>query len=746
MCRLWFLGLILALAACREKAPADGAVRVSVSYGSYTPACLRVSASDTQGHLGETDIPRSQFKNLSQQQVTVAVFRKPEWERALTLEVASYDASTDGSCSGTELERHRSSEPVAVPLGEFSTFEATLLARDDDHDGYTLRTAEVAGTDCDDTLDSVHPGQAEVCSGTADADCDGQAACADTECLNQACDDHNPCTLEDQCKQQVDSTVKCAGTPKTCQPPNLTCYTNESACNPATGECVFTQRPANQSCNDNDACTTNDQCGADASCKSTSPVRCDNPPSACHVSLGTCDSSQGTCTYGFKDSSASCDDSNACTQNDRCSGAGSCAGELTADCVPSDDCHRSVRNCPTSAMCMESVDPAKVYQPCTVASLNGVCRADGVCSSFPYDPSNFDPDSIAEADRMLDVHITCGTPADPVIFDSGTFGGNAPNGCSFPQMPTPRVIDGYTIVPIRNLTIDAGKALKLRGTRPVILAVYGNATLLGALLADGDMEVPGAGGNRTNCGTQTGSTGAFANNTGSGGGGGGFGTAGASGGKNSNSTNGGTGGVAGAVTLVPLVGGCPGGVGGSANTTGGAGGAGGGALQVAVAGTLRVDNWVSVSGGGARGGKRTPNNTGGGGGGGSGGGLLLESFRLELTSQAKLTSNGGSGAEGGDSGGGTGSDGTDGSTSTRDPAHCVDMGGSGTPGGDGGADNKAPATSNNTPPNNAGGGGGGGAVGLIRMRGFGSCDIHSSCNDTDGANCEISPKVTPLCP
>ncbi|WP_304608633.1 putative metal-binding motif-containing protein [Hyalangium versicolor] len=722
----------------------EGTVWVSVKYGSYTPACVRVSASDSLGHLAEADIPRSAIEKPESREITLAVFRQSDWERSLVMQVTSYEASASTRCSGNELERHRASKPIEVTPGEVVDFNVTLLAQDEDHDDYARRTEEVAGTDCDDTLASVHPGQPEVCTGAVDADCDGKAACADTECLDQVCDDHNPCTLNDLCTAGANSTVECVGTPKTCQPPNLICYTGESACNPATGECVFTQQPATQPCDDNNACTVSDQCGADASCHGSASVRCDNPPSTCHQSQGICDPAKGSCTYGFKDSSASCDDSNACTQNDRCNGAGACAGELLPPCVPSDACHRSVRNCPTSATCVESVDPTKVNQPCTIASRNGVCRNDGVCSSFPYIPSNFDPDAIAETDRMLDVHITCGTPTDPVIFDSGTFGGSAPAGCSFPQMPTPRVIGDYTVMPIRNLTIDAGKALKLRGSRPVILAVYGNATLSGALLADADMDVPGAGGNRTNCGTQAGGTGGFASGEGSGGGGGGFGTAGAAGGRNDANTAGGTGGTAGVSMLVPLVGGCPGGIGGGIN--GGAGGAGGGALQVAVAGKLQVDNWVSVSGGGSRGGKGSTGNAPAGGGGGSGGGLVLEAFQLELTAQARITANGGSGAEGGDSTQPTtGSDGADGSISTRDAAHCADTGGIGAPGGDGGADNKAPVTPNDG-FNNSGGGGGGGAVGIIRIRGFGSCTVHSSCNATDGANCEISPKVTPTCP
>lgn len=41
----------------------------------------------------------------------------------------------------------------------------------------------VCGTDCDDTDPNVNPGQAEVCNNTKDDDCDGNADCTDTECI-----------------------------------------------------------------------------------------------------------------------------------------------------------------------------------------------------------------------------------------------------------------------------------------------------------------------------------------------------------------------------------------------------------------------------------------------------------------------------------------------------------------------------------------------------------------------------------
>ncbi|WP_224250312.1 putative metal-binding motif-containing protein, partial [Hyalangium gracile] len=247
MNRLCFFGLLLILSACREYGPDEGAVQVSITYGSYTPACVRVSASDSNGNSAVTYTQQSTFKNPDGPQIiTVTVFRKAEWTRDLLIEVASYKSSRDKSCSGTELERH--TLPVKVPKQGIKELHFDLLAQDDDGDKHILKTNKVAGTDCDDKDANVHPGQPEICAGTRDMDCDDAVACADSECLNNACDDKNPCTLEDRCRPGTSSTVECVGTLKTCQPPNLVCYTNESVCNPATGECVHTQQLPDKTC------------------------------------------------------------------------------------------------------------------------------------------------------------------------------------------------------------------------------------------------------------------------------------------------------------------------------------------------------------------------------------------------------------------------------------------------------------------------------------------------------------------
>jgi hypothetical protein len=750
---LRLLFLLSCLAACRDTGPANGAVRVFVKYLSYTPECIRVTASDALGNSADTDIPRSAFKTPDAKELNVAVFRKPEWAQALNVEVASFTASSGDRCSGTVLERHPSPGPISVTPGKVAQHEVSLQARDDDGDGHVLKTADVAGTDCMDSRREIHPGAAEVCSGTEDFDCDGLEGCADSNCLDAACDDNNPCTENDVCTSGSGSGLRCQGTPKSCEPPNFMCYTTESSCDPVTGNCMHTQRPADTSCNDNNRCTDNDLCGGDANCRGTPALSCNSPPGQCYESAGACRAADGQCDYPFKASTAACNDSDACTTGDACNGSGGCAGAPLAPCAPSTVCHKSERrDCPTSAACTESVDAAKVNTPCAVAARNGVCRLpDGACSSFPYIPSNFDPDAIAETGTGTgtDLHITCGTLADPIVCDTSVPSCTPPAGCTFPPLTDVRLITQggveTMLLPVRDFIMDPGTAVKLRGSRPLIVAVYGSATIHGALLADADMEVPGAGGNRAACApSQRGENGPFSSGEGGGGGGGGFGTAGGAGGRNAAGQSSNGGGTL-SSTLAPLLGGCQGGQGGG-NGSGGLGGGGGGALQLSVAGTLQVTGMISVSGGGGRGGNgsNNSNNEGGGGGGGSGGGLLLEAFRLELGNGVRLTANGGSGAEGGDAQNRRGSDGGDGRQEVKDPATCPDVGGDGAPGARGAAEGVAAAPGGNG-INNAGGGGGGGGVGVIRLRGAGSCAVDASCNTSDNIGCDLSPHVTPTC-
>jgi hypothetical protein len=299
-----------------------------------------------------------------------------------------------------------------------------------------------------------------------------------------------------------------------------------------------------------------------------------------------------------------------------------------------------------------------------------------------------------------DVMLNCGVST----FDSTTLtfgnwcGQNLPAPVVRTQAGGPEIV----VLAARHFTIAAGATLRLTGSRPVVLAVFGNATVAGTVDANASGATPGAGGNATCTATRKGGEGTGSASGGaSGGGGGGFGTAGAAGGDGGQGVPGVAGVAGGTVPLVPLVGGCPGGLGGGCATN--LGGAGGGSIQFSVAGTLSISGTVRANGGIGVAGCASE---GGGGGGGSGGGILLEGSTVTSSASAVVQANGGKGGDGA----------------------------SGGVGGRGGTGTLTPLKGDNSSTD--GGGGGGGSVGRIRIHGIAACT-------TGGA---ISPAASLACP
>jgi hypothetical protein len=507
-------------------------------------------------------------------------------------------------------------------------------------------------------------------------------------------------------------------------------------CVPSDGGCYYAPFDAGTPCNDNNGCTSGEKCNGAGSCGSGFQKVCNTPGAGqpCLVSVGSCMPADGGCVYPPVDAGTACNDGNACSFADQCNGT-ACSG-TPYTCTPN-ECQQQVPACAGDGGCAFTADNSKNGTACALdASQLGTCVS-GTCSSFPYVPSNFDPDEVTPTSQLANlpsVNLTC-----DATFDSSTLVWTMGSGCtSAPavsvrlrsQSGGPQVV----ILPMKQLDIAAGKTLKLVGDKPVILAVYGNATLNGKILANGVKQLPGAGGNSTLCGTRVGSDGAVKGSdiTGSGGGGGGHAFLGGDGGRGASlpdATASKGGAAVSSTTLVPLVGGCAGGRGGQLGTTAsGLGGAGGGAVQLSVAGTLLVKDIVSVSAGGGAGGDAVTADAAGGGGGGSGGGLLLEANGLDLAASSILTANGGGGGEGGQSGVTPvkGKDGADGAIASN-----VAAPGGTTVGGGGGGNGGIGATANNAGPGgngtgNEAGGGGGGAVGRIRVYGRANCNMSST--------------------
>ncbi len=288
------------------------------------------------------------------------------------------------------------------------------------------------------------------------------------------------------------------------------------------------------------------------------------------------------------------------------------------------------------------------------------------------------------------------------------------------------------VVPLLGLDVQAGVALTFAGTRPVVLAVYGDASVAGSINVSAVGSLPGPGGD-VSCVAGLGATGASFNSRGGGGGGGSFGVPlGAKGGDGY--AGGGAGSAPGAVegtsSLPLLQGGCAGGNGGAGQSAAGVGGGGGGALQLSAAGTLTVTGTIAAAGGGGLG--SAAGNMGGGGGGGSGGAVVLEATALSVSAAAWLTANGGGGGEASSDASTTpGSPGFDGAVASTTAA----VGGSGgaPDGGNGG--NGASSTAVADAGSNGGawcpllcsdqggGGGGGGGAGRIVLRSESGCSV-----------------------
>jgi alpha-tubulin suppressor-like RCC1 family protein len=340
-----------------------------------------------------------------------------------------------------------------------------------------------------------------------------------------------------------------------------------------------------------------------------------------------------------------------------------------------------------------------------------LCPLDGMRTVPPCAPCSTTFSNITRGDYTYANDLVIGCNA---TFDSTGAGGGSFTvfgaGCS--GAPTPVVVTGMVVLPLRSMTVQAGFTLKLVGDKPVVFAVDQNALVHGHVNADAALLVPGAGGaSPTFAGpcsaSENGTVGSTPLNpytTGSGGGG--FGTAGGRGGRGWNPTNGGTGGAAGGTaTLVPLRGGCRG---ANGFTGTGKGGAGGGGVQISAGGVLTIGaaGKVSAAGGGGAGGTGT--NWAGGAGGGSGGGVLLEGW--PIVNLGWITANGGGG--GGTRYTANGGTGQNGSNAGVNPAAggAADNLTYGGPGGVGGVPGAAGAQGgeSNVATKYSGGGGGGG--------------------------------------
>jgi hypothetical protein len=345
--------------------------------------------------------------------------------------------------------------------------------------------------------------------------------------------------------------------------------------------------------------------------------------------------------------------------------------------------------------------------------------------SFGYTPSNFAAGSYTPPATATTINCNTTYSSSTHAFTGWCAGQTAPTIYSNVAQSGGPSVD---VLAFRSLTVSSGYTLTLTGANPVILAVYGTATISGTIDASAQGTTAGAGGTACAVGASGGGASGPAYTAGvdggaAGGGGGGLGVAGAWG--DTSSFPGGTtsvpgtdilaaagGGAHGSASAVPLVGGCSGGAGaaGTASNAGGVAGVGGGAIQLSCADTLSGTGTIKTNGDpGGAGGPVSPaaahTDGAGGGGGGSAGDILVESPSGNTTT---LQANGGTGGAGST---GYGSDTT---SSNTFPGFA---------GGNGGTSNGTTkvAPVNGGPPQSrgqnytGGGGGGGGAYGFVKV-------------------------------
>lgn len=214
--RLFLFGLwFVTLAACKSEDRREGAVRVDLSYATFRPGCLTLTASD------KADPSRSTVQVLSapetadgrvprSRELTVAVYRQDNWSRDL---VVTAEASESDCAVEDRKSVATQSVDAQVPEEGIVVVRLDLRATDLDDDGF-VRTDE-GGTDCDDANPAVKPGVVGLACTTAQ-NCEGTFSCT-TEGGATACVSTQPFTTW---YTDVDGDGQ-AGTPvgDDCKPP-----------------------------------------------------------------------------------------------------------------------------------------------------------------------------------------------------------------------------------------------------------------------------------------------------------------------------------------------------------------------------------------------------------------------------------------------------------------------------------------------------------------------------------------------
>lgn len=187
---LWWVGLLaLTGLGCRDQ----GAVKLTVAFPGFKPACIRVAIQPEEGAAPARtlDLVEQLEGKTAGDLVTVAAYREAGWSSRVRVSATSFERA---DCSGEALETRDTT--VSVAAGQAVEAALELRAQDGDGDGFAGAEGDVNGLDCDDTQKAVHPAQAELCN-DRDDNCDGvkdeglQVGAACREELG--CDGKNAC-------------------------------------------------------------------------------------------------------------------------------------------------------------------------------------------------------------------------------------------------------------------------------------------------------------------------------------------------------------------------------------------------------------------------------------------------------------------------------------------------------------------------------------------------------------------------
>ena len=218
-----------------------------------------------------------------------------------------------------------------------------------------------------------------LCETTVGSTCNGDGTCAYLPDTGSACDDGNPCTIDDICL----AGVCLAGSTMDCDDQNP--CTNDS-CSPESG----CQHIANTlPCDDGNACTTEDTCNTGV-CLGVGVLDCDDN-NICTTDW--CDSTTG-CVY--EANSLACDDGNACT-SDACSDGKCVSTAITCD--DSDEC--TVDKCDPGIGCWTTLIPDCCSETHACPDFE-VCKA-GTCEQLLCLPCAIDEDCGTDDAKCLPV-------------------------------------------------------------------------------------------------------------------------------------------------------------------------------------------------------------------------------------------------------------------------------------------------------------------------------------------------------